>query len=328
MSLNKILFPLRNCLQEMRALPRLVCAGFICLATSMASAQILVDPDVDELETVRRYSVEIIVFSYSDRASSASEVFIPDPVEVPAETSFEMETETLVDGNGLSTRMEEPVAAPDSDLAPVAQIDEEMVPAFGDFLGDFEDQELIELIVSDRIDLQVMMPDELTMTGIHDKLLLLDAYEPVMWAGWTQIALPEAETPSIRLRRLGTLPLDFDGDLKLYLSRFLHLVIDVTMDGDAPAPIEAEINDRYEPFESGYLDEYGYPIHASAVLPPLHYRIAENRIVKNEDLRYFDHPKFGILAKIGRYEQPIEEEGIETEPADLPKPGVELLDAN
>jgi hypothetical protein len=312
----------------MYAWPRLVCAGFVCLATSVASAQTPVDPDVDDIETVRRYSVEIIVFSYTDRASSGSEVFIPDPVEVPADTSFETETETPVEGNGLPTRLEEPLAAPDSDLAPVAEIDEETVPAFGAFPGDFEDQELIELIASDRIDLQVMMPDELTMIDIHDKLLLLDAYEPVMWGGWTQVTLPEAETPSIRLRRLGTLPLDFDGDLKLYLSRFLHLVINVTMDGDAPVPLDTESNAGHEPFESGYLDEYGYPIQASALLPPLHYRILENRIVKNEDLRYFDHPKFGILAKIGRYEQPVEEEGIETEPADLPEPGVELLDAN
>ena len=33
---------------------------------------------------------------------------------------------------------------------------------------------------------------------------------------------------------------------------------------------------------------------------PVYYRIQENRIVKNGDLRYFDNPKFGVLAKVTR----------------------------
>ena len=40
---------------------------------------------------------------------------------------------------------------------------------------------------------------------------------------------------------------------------------------------------------------------------PVRFRIQENRIFKNGDLRYFDHPKFGVLAKITRVEE-VEEE--------------------
>jgi hypothetical protein len=32
------------------------------------------------------------------------------------------------------------------------------------------------------------------------------------------------------------------------------------------------------------------------------YRIQENRIVKNGEIRYFDHPKFGVIAKVTRVE--------------------------
>jgi hypothetical protein len=47
------------------------------------------------------------------------------------------------------------------------------------------------------------------------------------------------------------------------------------------------------------------------VQPPVYYRIQENRILKNGELRYFDHPKFGVLAKVTRVEE--EEETGDTE---------------
>jgi hypothetical protein len=41
---------------------------------------------------------------------------------------------------------------------------------------------------------------------------------------------------------------------------------------------------------------------------PVRFRIQENRILKNGELRYFDHPKFGVLAKVTRVEEPAEED--------------------
>ena len=47
----------------------------------------------------------------------------------------------------------------------------------------------------------------------------------------------------------------------------------------------------------------------------MRYAIREDRIFKSGDLRYFDHPKFGVLAKITRVEEEPEEalESAETE---------------
>ena len=279
-----------------------VLAGIVCLATA-ASAQetsgLPSDDSTDAEEELRRYTVEIIVFSYANSVSSGSEIFIPDaidePVE-PAERLLEIEDNTR------------------SGFMPGEGIVEDSAPEYGDFLGDIEDEELIELIASDRIDLKVMMPDELTMTEIHEKLVLLDAYQPVMWAGWTQVTLAEEETPLIRLRRLGNLPLAFDGTLKLYLSRFLHLVIDISMDGEALVAAEPRRPTPTSGFDRGYIDDFGYPIYADVMAPTLHYQIIENRIMKNQDIRYFDHPKFGVLAKVTRYEAPEEDEEMELEP--------------
>ena len=33
------------------------------------------------------------------------------------------------------------------------------------------------------------------------------------------------------------------------------------------------------------------------------YRIREDRIMRNNEIRYFDHPKFGVIAKVVRIEE-------------------------
>jgi len=329
MSLNEHVFPLKHIRKATRPGLWIACTGVFFL--SNVAAQEPADQEMDDAQELRRYSVEIIVFSYARNTSAGSEIFIPDPVEVPSDFPLEPTPEPLLNGDPPVDSMEDPQTAPDSELVPLGDSGEDAVPAFGDLLEDFENQELVELIAGDRIDLRIMTPDELTMVDIHDKLILLDAYEPVLWAGWTQATLAEAETPSIRLRRLGNLPLTFEGNLKLYLSRFLHLVVDVTMDGEPPLPANPDDDSPTEPFDRGYLDEFGYPIYSAAPLPALYYRISENRIVETDDLRYFDHPKFGIVAKIGRFEKPAEEdeEGLE-EPEEQPDPAslaTERLDA-
>ena len=58
------------------------------------------------------------------------------------------------------------------------------------------------------------------------------------------------------------------------------------------------INDMF-----GRTDEPDEPL-------PVYYRLEENRILKNGELRYYDHPKFGVLAKVTRVEVEDEDEDI------------------
>ena len=298
---------------------QLFCFGISCLATAVATGQ---EPEVlptdDTLiaeEDVRRYTVELIVFSYDDSVSSGTEVFIPDAVADPVET-----VQPGVSDAGPLDASREPIPAY-LDSSGVAQpglisekvASEDEIPTFGDFVYDLEDEEVIELIAADSIDLKVLMPDELTMIDIHEKLVLLDSYRPVMWAGWTQAMRVEEETPFIHLRRLGNIPLDFEGNVKLYLSRFLHLIVDIKMDGESPLPDESNANRMDSRFDRRYRDTFSYPTYTAAPTPELHYQIFENRIMKNEDIRYFDHPKFGVIAKVTRYEKPEEDDVLEDE---------------
>lgn len=292
----------------------LMVLALLAATTNMAQEIPLLPVDAAKIEEeeVRLYSVEIIVFKYDDSVSAGTEIFSPEPIEELLEPlspiGMELETGTLEQ----------------SDQSQDVELEEIVIPEYGDFLGDgeeiFLDEELVEIMAGDRINLKVFMPDELTLTDVHEKLVLLDAYQPVMWGGWIQSTLTEDETPFIDLRRLGNLPLDFEGELKLYLSRFLHLVVDVALDENVPPPENAGYSSFDSRIDRGYYGVYSDNLDSrrfgATPVPVIHYRIFEDRIMKSGDIRYFDHPKFGVLVKVDRYEVPEAEEEEET--ADIP----------
>ena len=159
--------------------------------------------------------------------------------------------------------------------------------------------------------LVLMTEDELTLGKAINQFELLDAYETILHFGWTQPAFPEEETPAIELHLLAEPPEGLNGTLTLYLSRYLHLVVDLAL--DAPSEFEKEVIDDDTFFSFGDARrQYGDEPEAM----PVRFRIQDNRIFKNGDLRYFDHPRFGVLARVSRVEEPEEED---TEANDEPE---------
>lgn len=208
--------------------------------------------DIDPDEPeVRRYTVEVIVFLYAQDVSTGSEIF---PRNEPG-----------------------PAVPPENgDILFAEESPAESAPPTGP-LPD------IELVRLDRADFQ--------LGGVMNRLKRLDVYRPVMHFGWTQATWPEEQTEAIPLHRLARPPAELDGELTLYLSRFLHLVVDL----------------RLEALQSGSFDgdarTTGGLVREVNAQPQTFYRIQENRILKNGELRYYDHPKFGVLAKITRVEE-------------------------
>ena len=195
---------------------RTIATFFLLLAPMAANAQALQE---DAEQEPRRYTVEMIVFTYAQDIGTGGEVFVADP-------------------------------SPDEAAA-------------------LRDNGFARLRRSD-----------FTMGDIRGRLDRLDAYRPVMHFGWTQATYPAELTRSIKLRSLTSPAGGFNGTVKLYLSRFLHLVVDLQMDADAERM-------------TGTL----------APAAPLRYHIQEDRIFRSGELRYFDHPKFGVLAKVSRVEE-------------------------
>jgi hypothetical protein len=272
------------------------------LAFSAVSAQDAADEEIAEEEPLRRYTVEVIIFSYEEDVSVGSEIFIPD--EPPPEEGV------LLDEDG-------------NPIVP----DDEAIPVFADDIEDeaaiVNDEELekeepltwvIAPPVSDEPDdiqkeqepnpfqLVLLTEDEFLLGDALRKFELLDAYETITHFGWTQPAFPEEETPPIELQLLTEAPESLNGTFTLYLSRYLHLVVDLAL--DAPDAFEEEVIDDDDFFSFGDAQrQYGQEADAM----PVRFRIQDDRIFKNGDLRYFDHPKFGVLAKITRVEEPEEE---------------------
>ncbi|MCI0517430.1 MAG: peptidoglycan binding protein CsiV [Woeseiaceae bacterium] len=227
----------------------------------------LASPDAPDAtaETPRRYTVEIIVFEYAGSARTGNEIFVAEPIE------------------------------------PVPDDATEGVPEFTDMPQAVEAGKptLAEIPLSRQIELSLLPPERYSLHDVYRKLQTLDAYKPIMHTAWTQTTVEKDLTPPVRLRMLGRAPLGLDGHLTLYLSRYLHLVVDLALDADPSAQSESD------PFDTADAASQGaYIFSDKPELQPsrVRYRIFEDRIFKSGDLRYFDHPKFGVLAKVTRDE--------------------------
>ena len=111
-----------------------------------------------------------------------------------------------------------------------------------------------------------------------------------------------------QLDAMGERPDDLDGTLRLYLGRFLHLVVDLELDAPESDQSADALSSYGDYRSSADYDDFGGP-------RPVRYRINEDRILRSGELRYFDHPKFGVLARVTRVEDESEEsvDPMETE---------------
>lgn len=285
----------------------LSCApAVIPLAAVAQDMPLLGEEDTGGLAEIRRYSVELIVFEYTAPATQDGEVFLPEEADT---LSFE-DLPTLDDAaivRAYSDRGFADPAAPASvgSRSDSSIIEEDVVAVMPPELVTEEDR-LEEIPIPRRkVKFYPFNPHEYTMNDIYDKLVQLDAYTPLLHTGWSQTTLEEVESPPIPLRAIGDPPLKLDGELTLYLGNYLHLVVDLSMEqasGSTPAD-EAEGVNRFG--DAGLSDR-----HAASETPEeplIRYRINEDRIVRNGELRYYDHPRFGVLARVFRVEDELEE---------------------
>jgi hypothetical protein len=243
------------------------------LAWSTAVAQTIAEPEVTEYP---RYTVEVIIFEYAEDVSIGTERFLPDepPLPEPGDP-------------GVS----DPVFG-DAGTVPAPDPDPDVEPGVGDEEGEWTDSGLV-----------LHPEDEFTLTDVASRLERLDVYRPIMHFAWTQVTRPEEETRPIELQDLAQPPEGLDGSFTLYLSRYLHLVVDLSLQQQPAVTDPVAIDDTVSVFR----DSRGFANY-EAQQHPVRFRITEDRIFKSGDLRYFDHPKFGVLAKITRVEDPEEEQ--------------------
>lgn len=252
-----------------------------------------------EEEVVRRYSVELIIFEYVDNTTAGTEIFDPDEPPAPA-------AEELLYGDARLDPAIEMDALTIDPLDTEPLVSEETVTDDALFADDtdvllppIEEVIIEEIRTYEQAGVKFLGPEDYILNDEYERLVLLDAYRPLMRAAWTQPTIEKDVTMPIALRRLGDPPLRLDGTMKLYLSRFLHLVVDLELE-DRTTKQPSLARDRSRRYGD---DRTRFSFDTDFIAPSTYYRIEEDRIVRNGELRYYDHPRFGVLAKITRVEE-------------------------
>ena len=147
----------------------------LLLLPAAAAQQVPFDQElpIEEAPAVRRYTVEVVIFTYAEDVAVGSEIFPADKPVIPAEELF-LEGAEVIIGDAAA----EPAAV---DTRPEDEFEEDT------------DRE------QDTIDTVLLIDDEFSMQRIIEKLELLDAYEPIMHLGWTQAPLPRDESQPLEL---------------------------------------------------------------------------------------------------------------------------------
>lgn len=247
----------------------------LAVACGAAHAQFPTGPSDDgEAGEPRRYAVEMIIFEYAEDVGLGTEVFVPDVIEPDPGVIDDFDNATAVEEASAASEVTAPV---DVDIA-----------------------------------VRRLARSELTMDETLARLERLDAYRPLMYFGWTQATIAEGQSPELPLARFGAPPSGLDGTLKLYLNRFLHLVVDVSKlapdGGAARRPTRPTIDMSADRFDDPGDERRLHREVMTTEYEPLRYRIREDRIMKNGETRYYDHPKIGVIAKVTRIEDGEQED--------------------
>ena len=281
-------------------------AGAMCLLVAGFSlAQQQAVPNAVQLETeeapVRQYSVEMIVFEYVGSAAGTTEIFEPDiPI---VDEALAADVDFL---EGLPPELPDDNSPPQDDLPLVIDIpaDDQLLEEPGSAM--LPGETLEEIPTYESAGFKLIDPADYQLRNAWNRLVDLDAYQPLMHTGWIQPTLEKDDTEPLPLRRLGDPPLRLNGAISLYLSRFLHLVVDLSLEHKTPQRMIAT-QERVR-YYGDNQSRASLSFDPEFITPSIFYRIEEDRIVRNNELRYFDHPKFGVLARITRIEEEAPEE--------------------
>ena len=136
-----------------------------------------------------------------------------------------------------------------------------------------------------QIALKISQRKSLNMSAIYNRLNRLRVYEPVIWGGWEQRLTNEQSAFPVNLRSIKNTLGKFDGNIKFYESSGgrLRLSVDIEM---------------YEKIEI-FANESDGELHEQIINT---YKISNDKEMRYDELRYFDHPKFGLIAKIQKQE--------------------------
>lgn len=118
-----------------------------------------------------------------------------------------------------------------------------------------------------------------------------DKYQVLAHKRWIQTADARSSSPVMRITDPAG---DLDGTVVFYMSRFLHVDVDLLLKDESEQKTDtASAAVTVQPIAVSASST-----GASISNQELAYRIDESRRIRSNQMNYFDHPKFGVLVLI------------------------------
>jgi hypothetical protein len=113
--------------------------------------------------------------------------------------------------------------------------------------------------------------DTRRLNGEYKRLTSSTNYQPILYATWRQEVADKVTAEAFDVALTGVPGNVLDGQFRLYRERYMHLVVDLQL-----------------PAESSRF----------ANTQPLVYTMSQSRRLRDTDIQYFDHPKFGVISLV------------------------------
>jgi hypothetical protein len=264
-------------------LTRVIVTAGIILTAGMAPAEDKAPPPAPA-----RYAVELIVFRNLDQGRNTPE--IPAAGSLIADSPL-----TLIpdDPGGTFMSSLNLGIGGEFDLAP---IEESAAQTLSNQPEEPIEQQAGFFIMSPRAEYPDFVPigkESMTLGKIYERLETLDAYEPIMHLGWIQTGKGATTAMPYRLKGKPRQGDTVTGTITLYKERYLHLALELSLDENRTDP------EFYTREIIADMRTTGRMIH----------KLQESRRVREPSSHYFDHPLFGVIARIEKVETPSPDKG-------------------
>lgn len=258
---------------------------FAALVGVIGGVVLAQEPDAEEPWMADRYEVEIIIFRHVDQSRNT-------PEQAASEIIDRFSSLALYPESNERSDAAEPGRLP---------VDEQpRYPPEVTF-------ELME-VGGTYPDFTRLAANSEQLGGVYSQLQRLDAYRPILHRAWTQAARPANRSVPMRVTAAADGDLNLNGTLTLYKERFVHLAVDLDLGPDTP-PQASQDSAPWpafgDVFTGGNPDATPLQNDRAATA----FKLQESRRIRGTSAQYFDHPQFGLIARITRIE-------TEEEPAD------------
>jgi len=152
---------------------------------------------------------------------------------------------------------------------------------------------------------RLLAEDELELVNVRQQLRR--NYTPLVHGGWIQEGLPPQQARPFDLAYLGaSTP---SGTIRLHVSRFLHLTLDLDFRPGAVRRPQPSVADGAAETPGGAFDDRASPPFGAGpalleVEVSRRYHLNAERRMRSGEVHYFDHPFFGVIAIVRPYEPP------------------------